>query len=852
MNLLRKKWLVKGTANLSNNESTIIIENNSSSHSILIYPRLFKRKGDGNLVIRFKGKVKSGTACVLKMINRHKTILNEVNLNSICYVENNNYKYYLLVIYVPGNSKMEIDKLEIDYQKNTELFNSFNSDILVVTPGYPTLDNKYNCGFVHTRVKAYQKENWNVDVTWIGPYNSTSSYNYDGVHVVKSNYYFLRCLLQKRKYKKILIHFFDNNYANVLESVDTSDTMLYFYLHGAETLYWDWPKLASRYFLPPSEINDELRNLFKIKDFFIKKYNNIKNAKWIFVTNWTKNRCEELLNIKFNNSDVIPCLIDTDLFKYEKKDPELRKKIFVLRKFDDINSYSLDTVVRVILELSHRDIFSDLEFDIYGRGSLHDTLLAPIKDFPNVHIYDKFLTHEEIRDVHHNHGIALFPTRFDSQAVSSCEAASSGCAVITSDIPGIRQFIPEKLGVMCEPENFKQYADIIEKMYYDSEFFLKVGREESKSVQSKFDYEHTIQKEIMMFAEEKIAFRNIKVEKPVLSIIVPAYNVEDYLEHTVYSILDQDNASKIEIIIVNDGSKDNTINIARHLEEKYSNGKESLIKIIDKENGGHGSTINAGIKIAQGKYIKIVDGDDTVDSEALEKLINILEHEDSDVILNNYIEDYAKDNVINIQKIYDNLISGIQYCFDDLCYDNYGFKQWGPILSCSSYKTEMLKNSNFKISEKMFYVDMELNIIVAILCNTVTYYDLNLYRYFLGRIGQSVNKESYKRNYKHHENVCIKMLEIYYENKDKISDNKKNYIINKLIIPMISTQYEICISYFNDGKAFREFDKRLKYYHYFYNNRRIKIKKVRFHRKTKGILIRFNNMLVSVYSLFKR
>lgn len=303
---------------------------------------------------------------------------------------------------------------------------------------------------------------------------------------------------------------------------------------------------------------------------------------------------------------------------------------------------------------------------------------------------------------------------------------------------------------------------------------------------------------------------------------------------------------------MNDGSKDRTLEIALELNKKYSLGNKSLVKVIDKENGGHGSTINKGIEVATGKYIKVVDGDDTVDSEEFEKLVDILEKEDSDIVLNNYIEDFAKTNFANVMKIYNNLKPGIKYRFDDLCYDNYGFSWWGPILSCSSYKASMLKNGNFKLSEKMFYVDMELNINVAILCNTITYYDLNIYRYLLGRVGQSVSRASYRKNYKHHENVCINMVETYYKNINRISESKKYYIENKLILPMVSTQYEICINYYNISKPFREFNKRLKQYPYFYNNEKIKIRNVVFHRKTNGRFIFLNDILIKTNAFFKR
>lgn len=852
MNLLNKKWIVKGNTEVSYSNNELIVENTSDTYSLVFLPKVFKKKKGVNLNVIFNGECLNGNAAFLEFVNRKRVIVSKFNLGMSSVVDGY-FKYYLAVLYVPANSKTIIKKLSIEENGVEINYDDFNGDTLVISPGYPSDDNKYNCGFVHTRVLEYKKLNWNVDVVEINAYLNYGKYIYQDVDVTTGNFFFLRCLLQKKKYKKILIHFFDNNYANVLESVDLSNTMLYFFLHGAETLYWDYPKYASHYFSEPLEINDSMRKEFAIKDFYIKKYNEMPNCKWIFVTNWTKERCEELLNIKFNNYDIIPCLVNTYLFKFDDKDESLRKKIFVIRKFDDLNSYSLDIVVRIILELSRRDFFKDLEFDIYGSGSLHDLILEPIKDLENVHIHNKFLTHEEIRKVHETHGIALFPTRFDSQAVSSCEAAASGCAVITSDIPGVRQFMPDNLGIMCDVENYVEYADVVEKMYNDSAYFKKVAKMESESVSSKFGFDNTIKKEIEMYKNDGYVNRKIDVlDKPILSVIIPSYNVSLYLRNTVYSLLDHRNAGKIEVLIVNDGSKDDTAKIGRELVKQYRVGNHEIVKLIDKENGGHGSTINVGIQKAQGKYVKVVDGDDTVDSEEFAKLIDILEHEDSDIVLNNYIEDFAKDNYAHLMKIYTHLKPGIKYKFDDLCYPQYGFTSWGPILSCSSYKTEMLKNSGYKLLEKTFYVDMQLNTYVAILCDTITYYDLNIYRYFLGRDGQSIARSSYTRNYKHHENVCFAMLEAYYEAKDKISSNKQKYIKNNLLTPMLTTQYYICINYFNKCKPFKEFNSRLKKYPEFYKDKKIALSGVKFHRVTGGLLIWCNTFLVKIKNIFKR
>ena len=146
----------------------------------------------------------------------------------------------------------------------------------------------------------------------------------------------------------------------------------------------------------------------------------------------------------------------------------------------------------------------------------------------------------------------------------------------------------------------------------------------------------------------------------------------------------------------------------------------------------------------------------------------------------------------------------------------------------------------------MYYVDMELNINVAICCDTITYYDLNIYRYLLGRAGQSVSRESYRRNYKHHENVCISMAETYARCKESLPEIKRNYIVNNLLLPMVSTQYEIALNYRQERQAFRSIDERLKKYPELYNAQRVKIRKVVFHRKTSGIFVPINSLLVKL------
>lgn len=110
------------------------------------------------------------------------------------------------------------------------------------------------------------------------------------------------------------------------------------------------------------------------------------------------------------------------------------------------------------------------------------------------------------------------------------------------------------------------------------------------------------------------------MSQKILSISIAAYNVEKYLKQLMNSIIRSQRMEDIEVIIVNDGSKDRTVSIAEEYVKMFPNS----VVLIDKRNGGHGSTINTGISKASGHYFKSIDGDDWVDSSGLCRLVDYL------------------------------------------------------------------------------------------------------------------------------------------------------------------------------------------------------------------------------------
>ncbi|MBO5096610.1 MAG: glycosyltransferase [Bacilli bacterium] len=853
MNLIKKNKIAVGIK-IKKVNGKWIVENNSDKTRAIIFPKISYIKNDIGCCVEFKIDNLKGEAPSFKLINRKLKTAYNIEVNQKVYFKKP-CKLFFCAIKVMPKSSFEIRTLDFDFIEtyDNEIKKNFNGDILLITPGYPSENNKYLFGFVHTRVREYNKLNWKVDIASVSADSNYSKYEYEGIKVNKINFFDLRNLLQTKRYKKIIVHFFTEQYAQILDATDISETDVFLFFHGTDILYRDFNKLTATYFTPVSDITYEQEKLFQRYDKMIRKYNDLPNVKMIFGTNWAKEESEKQNKIKYNNYEIIPTYINDNIFKYKKKNSELRKKICIIRKYDNVSTYAIDVNVRTILELSRREFFNDLEFNIYGDGYYHKDLLKPIEHFANVHIHKGFLSHDEIAKVHKEHGIALFGTRYETMGVSAAEAAMSGLVVITNAVAAVPEVF-DNSELLCKDEDYIEMADKIERLYYDEKLFEQESKKNHDIMKKKYTAKGTLDKELSMLEKDldKLTFKfSQKKESKLLTIAVASYNVEKFLKNSIYSLLKSKYAHRLEILIINDGSKDRTAEIGKELEKISKVNNDSIVKIINKENGGHGSAINKGIELATGKYFKLMDGDDYFDTESLDKLIEILENETSDIILNNYVEDFSVECYKNPVRHYEFMQPGKQYLIEDLCYDWYGFGAWGPLLSTSTFRTKMLQTANFKISEHCFYVDMELNSFAFVNCKTITYYPLDIYVYYLGRVGQSISAASFKKNYKNHEHVTLRIIEdIYY--KIEMSEKKKQYLKNKVIIPLINAQYYITTEHFSKKGPFKSFENRLKKYPEFYNDSNVLEKKLRKYRWLNGNLFEVIKLIIKIKSIFRR
>ena len=235
-----------------------------------------------------------------------------------------------------------------------------------------------------------------------------------------------------------------------------------------------------------------------------------------------------------------------------------------------------------------------------------------------------------------------------------------------------------------------------------------------------------------------------------ISFVVPCYNSEEYMEKCIKSLLI--GKDDVEIIIIDDGSKDNTGKIADKYQKKYPN----IVKAIHQENGGHGEGINVGLKHATGKYFKVVDSDDWLDEEAYKKLLKEIKHIDTDLVVCNYVYTYTdgrSDQVISFANVYD---EGRVLTWDDI--HKFNLTQY-PSLHSMMYKKSVLDKSNIDLPKHVFYEDNLFIYLPLVNTKTIYYLDLDLYRYYIGRADQSVQESQMIKRSSHQvlvsERVCI-------------------------------------------------------------------------------------------------
>lgn len=272
----------------------------------------------------------------------------------------------------------------------------------------------------------------------------------------------------------------------------------------------------------------------------------------------------------------------------------------------------------------------------------------------------------------------------------------------------------------------------------------------------------------------------------LLSIAVPCYNSSAYMRRCIDSLLPA--GEDVEIIIVNDGSKDHTADIAEEYRERFP----SIVKVVNKENGGHGSAVNTGLERAKGLYFKVVDSDDWVNQSAYIKILDTLkaliqDGKTVDMFISNYVYEKEGEKRKKVMKYHYALPQEQIFTWKDVRH----FRVGQYILMHSViYRTNLLRECGLKLPEHTFYVDNIFVFNPLPYVKTMYYLDVNFYRYFIGRVDQSVNEKVMIERIDQQIKVNKLLVDYYVREKQRIIVNGKvrRYMLNYLdIITTVSS-----------------------------------------------------------------
>ena len=269
----------------------------------------------------------------------------------------------------------------------------------------------------------------------------------------------------------------------------------------------------------------------------------------------------------------------------------------------------------------------------------------------------------------------------------------------------------------------------------------------------------------------------------LLSIAIPCYNSEAYMENCIKSLLP--GGDEVEILVIDDGSKDRTAEIADEYQEKYP----GIVRAIHQPNLGHGGAVNTGIHNAQGLYFKVVDSDDWVDEASYRQILDALHNLCSagcmlDMMISNFVYEKEGAKHKSATRYHNILPQGQLFGWEE----TRNFKIGKYILMHSViYRTQLLRDCHLVLPKHTFYVDNLFVYVPLPYVKTMYYLDVDFYRYYIGREDQSVNESVMIKRI----DQQIKVNKIMVDSYDlwKLQDRKlRKYMFNYLeIITVVST-----------------------------------------------------------------
>lgn len=258
----------------------------------------------------------------------------------------------------------------------------------------------------------------------------------------------------------------------------------------------------------------------------------------------------------------------------------------------------------------------------------------------------------------------------------------------------------------------------------------------------------------------------------LLSIIIPTYNMEEYLRRCLDSLIleNEEDRQLLDVVIINDGSTDASSCIGHEYENRFP----GVFRVIDKENGHYGSCVNRGLKEAEGKYIKVLDADDYFDGHIFPEYLHALAEADSDVFISDYNE-VNEDGVVTRTVHFNGLVEKKKSVVTSVFVNRRMFSH------AVAYRTELLRRIDYRQSEGLLYTDQEWLFLPLASCKSYYYFSgLPLYNYLLGRNGQSVDRKVHCQKIGDEVKGLYVMIDEYLDNKERLDEFGLKFLEGRL------------------------------------------------------------------------
>jgi len=371
-------------------------------------------------------------------------------------------------------------------------------EILVISNNYPSYDEKYKNGFLHSRLVKYRELGIHVDMFVLKKGAELNFREYEGVDVMTGSQKALSIILQQNQHKKIAVHFLDHEMWGPIKKHHGNREIL-IWVHGAEIQ--PWHRRIFNY-----ENDGQLQKAKVESEKRVRFWKPILNEpleklKFIFVSQYFADEVMEDYGVKLSAEtyEIIHNPIDTAKFQYHAKPDSQRKKLLSIRPYAS-KKYANDLTVKALIELSKKKFFDELEIMIIGDGKLFESTLKPLLQFDNIKIKRGFLSHDEIANIHKEYGVFITPTRMDSQGVSRDEAMASGLIPITNSVTAIPEFVDKDCGILVDGEDYTAMASGIERIYSNPDEFQRLSKNAAKRVRNQSDSIIIIERELRILS----------------------------------------------------------------------------------------------------------------------------------------------------------------------------------------------------------------------------------------------------------------------------------------------------------------------------------------------------------------